>query len=429
MNKTSTLRNTTIVLIILFLTQSVFAKENYLPGYIVKNPADTIHGFINFRDWNKNPLTIEFKRAMTDPASTFSCREIKSFFVNDVSYVSATFQNDISMTRSTMIVSDGNLQLDTLSGFIEILISGSKVLGSYKNSSGIKSFYIKKDTLYELLIYKEYLSVQKDAQQVEQTVLTKNKSYLNQLSNYLNDCPGIQYSLKNTVYTQTDLVKIFEYYYKCTQTYPVYIKKQESLKVVFGISAGITLSTLKMTSDANIFSYLTQSEFSRSDNLIGGITMDLIFPKNNKKWSLNSELLFSTIKFRNEYLQISNSSNSILHHTEIGGNYLKLNNMVRYRISSGRNTINLNAGISNGIALQVFNNDFQSIQYYNTITNETHIAIEDYRKHEQSILVGIGYQFSKLSLEYRFEKSNGMSKFSLLGSSVTRNYIIFNYYF
>lgn len=429
MKITSTLRNFTILLIIQFLTQSVFAKENFLPGYIVKNPADTIHGFINFRDWNKNPLTIEFKKSETDPASTFSCREIKGFFVNEVSYVSATFQNDISITRSTMIVSDGNLQLDSLTGFMEILISGSKVLGVYKNSSGIKSFYIKRDTIFELLIYKEYLSIQKDAQQVEQTVLTKNKSYLNQLSNYLNDCPGIQFSLKNTSYNQTDLVKIYEYYYKCTQSNPVYIRKQESLQVVFGISAGITLSNLKMTSDASIFSYLTQSKFSRSNNFTGGVTMDLIFPKNNKKWSLNSELLFSTIKFRNEYLQISNSSNSILHHTEIGGNYLKLNNMVRYRISSGRNTINLNAGVSNGIALQVFNNDFQSIQYYNTITKETHIALEDYRKHEQSILLGIGYQIRKLSLEYRFEKSNGMSKFSLLGSSVTRNYFIFNYSF
>lgn len=133
--------------------------------------------------------------------------------------------------------------------------------------------------------------------------------------------------------------------------------------------------------------------------------------------------------FRSEYLQITNASNSTLHHVEIGGTYIKLNNLIRYRFFTGKNTLFFNAGISNGIAVKVINNDYQTIQYYTTITNESKEAIEGFRKHEQSLILGIGYQFDKFSLEYKFEKTNGMTTYADLGSSVIRNYFTVNYSF
>ena len=273
------------------------------------------------------------------------------------------------------------------------------------------------------------MTTQVDEQKIQHTVMTENKRYLNQLSSYFSDCPGIDFSLKKTSYNQTDLENIYFTYYNFTHSNLTYKKKREKTSVVFGISAGTTLSTLKMTNEDKLFDYLTQAEYNQSINFVGGITLDLIFPKGNKKWSLYSELLCSSILFRNEYLQISNANNSTFHHVEIGGTYIKLNNMIRYRFTTGENTLFFNAGISNGIAVKVINNDYQTIQYYSTITYETKEAIENYRTHEQSFLVGLGYQLGKLSLEYKFEKSSGMTTYADLGSSVSRNYFTINYSF
>lgn len=418
-----------LLLLILFWSISIMAQENYQPGYIINNQTDTIHGYINYQNWGKNPLNINFKSEVTEPFKILSSKEIRGFGVNDEIYESANIQNDISITRTTMIPSDGNLQLDTINGFIEILINGPKVLGTYKNSLGKKSYYIKRDSIFELLIYKQYVTTQVDEQKIEHSVMTENKRYLNQLSTYFTDCPGIEFYLKKTSYNQTDLENIFETYFNLTHTTHTYKKKREKTTVVFGILGGITLSTVKFTNDDDLFAYLTQTEFNRSDNFVAGITLDLIFPRGNKKWSIYSELLYSSMIFRSEYLQITNASNSTLHHVEIGGTYIKLNNLIRYRFFTGKNTLFFNAGISNGIAVKVINNDYQTIQYYTTITNESKEAIEGFRKHEQSLILGIGYQFDKFSLEYKFEKTNGMTTYADLGSSVIRNYFTVNYSF
>ncbi len=64
-----------IILGLLFLfmfLQASFCQENYQPGYIVGLKGDTLHGFINYRNWERNPDKISFRKgAVLHPAGFF----------------------------------------------------------------------------------------------------------------------------------------------------------------------------------------------------------------------------------------------------------------------------------------------------------------------------------------------------------------------
>ncbi|NJK97917.1 MAG: hypothetical protein HC905_26095 [Bacteroidales bacterium] len=53
-----------IVLFIgLILFNLAYSQENYIPGYVIEN-GDTLKGFIDYRNWEKNPNQIAFKTSM-----------------------------------------------------------------------------------------------------------------------------------------------------------------------------------------------------------------------------------------------------------------------------------------------------------------------------------------------------------------------------
>ena len=46
----------------LILTTSLFSQQNFVPGYIIQQGGDTLKGFIDYRNWAKNPAKIKFKK-------------------------------------------------------------------------------------------------------------------------------------------------------------------------------------------------------------------------------------------------------------------------------------------------------------------------------------------------------------------------------
>ncbi len=54
--------------LLLLSTLMLSGQQNFLPGYIVSNNEDTIKGWIDYKDWEKNPDAIKFKQ---DNGQTF----------------------------------------------------------------------------------------------------------------------------------------------------------------------------------------------------------------------------------------------------------------------------------------------------------------------------------------------------------------------
>ena len=103
--------------------------------------------------------------------------------------------------------------------------------------------------------------------------------------------------------------------------------------------------------------------------------------------------------------------------------------MFRYKYPIKNSFMLFNAGISNGFVVSETNTRTDNYYYYQTIILENSLAINDSRKHEEGILFGFGNQYKNYSFEIRFEKSNGMSKFVTLNSSITRYYFLLGYTF
>ena len=81
-------------IICIFLVQPAFCQENYLTGYVVLTGGDTLHGFIDYRGWDRSPDLIFFKLNLSDDKTEYTPIDIRGFSVNDEIYESAVIKTE-----------------------------------------------------------------------------------------------------------------------------------------------------------------------------------------------------------------------------------------------------------------------------------------------------------------------------------------------
>ncbi len=55
------------------------AQDNYQPGAVVTLKGDTIHGYINFKEWEINPRSISFQASTGVSPVKYSVNDIQYF--------------------------------------------------------------------------------------------------------------------------------------------------------------------------------------------------------------------------------------------------------------------------------------------------------------------------------------------------------------
>jgi hypothetical protein len=413
------------ILLGLFSASTLLAQENYVSGYIIKLNGDTLKGFVDYRNWAKSPDGIRFKVTITSDYVRYKPSEIIGFAAKDEIYKSAVVKAENS--NYIEISSNPILSFRTDTAFLQTLFQGAKSLYYYKDRYDQDNFYILNNSGYELLEYKKY--IKKDA--AEHEFMTENKRYVGQLMVYLQDCQGIDVKLKNISYTDKKLQNLFEYYYSQQKAEAVVKRINEKIKVEFGALTGVSRVDLTfVSSDVNSsFHYLANLDFSNNISLAGGAFMNIVFPRNNGKWSLYNELFFcsdvSSYTFK-DYYQYAYFE---YHTIAIGGYYVKMNNMLRYKYPIGKMFIFGNLGVSNGFALAEKNQVVGVDKYNNQTAVIEKKLFDDSRKYEQGLLFGLGLIYKRYSLEFRFETGSGMSPYSALGSKAYRTDVLFGYRF
>lgn len=400
----------------LFLTLSTFGQKNYLPGYVISLSGDSIHGFIDYRSFERNSNVILFKINSDEDIIRYSAADIKGFSVQDEVYESAI----IDVETNSVNLNDPGLNLINDTAFVQTMFNGSKSLYYYMNKEGKEQFYIKNDTSYDLLVFKKYYKNYDG-----HTVILENKKFLGQLFNYLKDCPSIQTKTESAEYSKKSLKKLFEYYYEVTKANVYFQEKEKKISPEFGIISGLSITSLKFT---GIYSPLGCTSYLPSNNFTSGVFLDVTLPKNRGRLSLNNELIFRSYEVSglSDYYSVDKYSTN---YSELGFSYLKLNNMVRYKYPVGKCFIYLNAGIFNGLAISEKNYLKIERNYLTEHTEDEVKAIEGLRKHEQGIILGLGTKFKKLSFEVRIERGNGMSPILLLTSKTSTSFFLLGYRF
>jgi hypothetical protein len=408
------------VAIMLLIAQLSVSQENFLPGFIIQKNGDTIHGLVDYRNWNNNPDKISFKGP--DGIKEYTPFTIKGFGVQDELYTSATIKTEISPKNPNDLTLDPSLVLVTRTTFLQALIIGEKSLYFYRDINDKSQFYIPQDTSFEFLVYKKYL-VEREGT----NVIAENKMYAGQLAIYLQDCPSIRSKIYSCAYKKSNIEKLFLNYYNCTKLPVKFHKETEKLKFEFGAVAGISLTNLIIHSES--YDYLMYADYPVSANFSGGLFMDLIIPRNQRRWSIDNELLFTTYQVEGTYTDYEHANKYTIYSTKLGFSYIKLVNMVRYKQPVGKFFIYGNVGWSNGIAI-AYTDYLKSDEILFTQERiEEGPAIDGIRKYEVGLIGGVGVKYNRFSLETRFERGSGMAWYNDLRTGHMRYYFLLGYRF
>ncbi|MBK6263962.1 hypothetical protein JKA74_02845 [Marivirga sp. S37H4] len=411
-----------IVLVIMGILKwhIVSAQENFISGYIIKNSNDTIFGLLDYRNWKKNPNRVTFKNNLKGNPVTYEPTEILEFAMGNEIYVRGIVNTEISSVQTNSLQHSPQLEIIVDTTFLQVLIRGEKSLYYYQKPEGRENFYIKQGTGFELLVYKRYLK-QKD----DKNVIIDNKKYLGQLSLYLKDCATIK--LEKTQYKLNSLMELFQDYYNCTQSDISFQKEREKIDIEFGALLGASLTSLKFGSSA--FDYLVDAEYNSSIDFTTGLFLDVLLLRNQRKWSIYNELLFTTYKVKGKYEVFRNESYYTITSTEIGYSYLKVNSLLRFKYPIGNLFLFINGGISNGLAINEKNYKKIDSKLYASERVVEESALEGSRRYEQGYILGTGIKHNKLSFEIRYEGGNGMSGYANLSSSTKRYFLLLGYKF
>ncbi|HVV56260.1 MAG TPA: hypothetical protein VHC47_13085 [Mucilaginibacter sp.] len=133
-------------------------QSNYKPGYVVTLKGDTLKGFIDYREWDDNPNSINFKRSLNDQEpDKITTDNAGGFAINNLEFYSR-YTGPLSMdpVNGTYPYRDTSFKVETV--FLKVLEKGSKVaLYAYKDDLKPRYFIGESpDYTPHELVYKLY---------------------------------------------------------------------------------------------------------------------------------------------------------------------------------------------------------------------------------------------------------------------------------
>ena len=130
------------ILLLIALPSALFAQTNYHEGYVLKNNGDTVKGFIDYREWNESPISVDFKTNKGDKQpEQFNATAIKGFgIIGMETYI--TFNGMISNDNNRFPDLASFLDTSRIRGsiFLRQMITGSH-LSLYSQVDGKKTRY------------------------------------------------------------------------------------------------------------------------------------------------------------------------------------------------------------------------------------------------------------------------------------------------
>jgi len=402
----------------IFFLQNIFAQKNYVEGHIVTFENDTLSGFIDYRNWKKNPRFISFRKIKESDAVVYSPKEIKGFEVGEEIYISSSLKIETSPIKLKELTDNKEFLYTYEMVFLQTLIKGDKGLYLFRNKTK-SQFYIFENGSFDLLEYKRYTFNDQGGK-----LLRENKTYLSQLGQYLSDCASLQRTLKDTKYTIKSLENLFEFYYDCSSSVVEFQKKSKKPIYHVGLVAGGSMSILRFKK-GNRSSFVKDKNLAPSYNFTGGGFLEVVLPRNFQKWSFYSELLYTqySIAFEEE-----NTTSTLGLYYDLA--YIRLNNMVRYHYYLNDLKLFVNAGVSFGVTVKY--NSYQSDESkLPAIFGEISSTKPTPRGTliEFGGLAGVGLKFNKFSAELRYEKGDESQSFALLRLPSHRFFFIIGYHF
>jgi hypothetical protein len=400
-----------------------YSQTNFQLGYIVINNSDTLNGLIDYRNWVITPKQIKFKTHPDSAVKIYRPNDIQFFTVEGEIYASGivTIEDGPFNKSDEENIGQFNNRIDTV--FLHVLIKGEKSLYYLKDENQKTHFFIGIAGRYERLLFRTY-----NGKVNGRTLVKTDEKYKGQLNLYFQDCPAIQKNISSTNYNSYALIKLFKAYNECKQSIIIYQYKVDKIKTEIGLVGGLSLTQIKFAGDEG-FNFLKNADYPLSKNVTFGAFCNILFPRQQGKWSLYNELIYFSYQSTGTNLDSSDKNIYTFSTNSVGSSSIKLNNLLRYKYPVKNMFLFVNGGISNGIAISETNYRRIESHVYSESNISEREALINSRRWERGYILGLGGIFKNYSGEFRIGQTNGMSGYILLKSPVQSYYLLFGYSF
>jgi len=267
------------------------AQSSYKEGFLVTNIGDTIHGWIDYRQWEKNPKGIKFKNELkVEKAKSFTIEDISYFEIPGFDrYVRAIVRKDmrpVELNRLQGFYKDSTIT-DTI--FLRTLIKAK--ISLYQLEEEKAHFYIKEEKGdYEELMYKVYL-------EDDDSRISGRYIFRDQLKKWVtgeSNNSSLNTLLKIANYNERDLTRIIEKINGLSGNKTNYRVKRPKQPVSLYAGAGIVYSSLSFKGNEQPISKLG---YSKSLTPIFSAGIDVGALRNLQRMFLRFELAWYSLKY------------------------------------------------------------------------------------------------------------------------------------
>lgn len=211
------------------------AQTNFLPGVVITNEGDSLHGMIDYRSTSRNAHICEFIQEGNTQVQEFLPFSIKGYSFNNGKYF---------VSRETTI----NGQKESL--FLEYLVHGICDLYFYGDGIWYHYFLEKADgQLYELT------NEEKKVQLKDKTYLRSDNKYIGVMKYAFSDCPQLMPLINKAQLEHASLINIVKKYhdYMCDDySCMIYQKQLPAVRVWVGTSVALNSSSLSFNKDKKL---------------------------------------------------------------------------------------------------------------------------------------------------------------------------------
>ena len=218
-----------------------FTQSNFLPGSVTKSGGDVVNGFVDFKEWSKNPSSINFKKSLDETATSYTVNDLLAFEITGKEkYIRALIKKDMMPVKISELKVLPAVKLETVTAFVRELFRNDRI-GLYIYRDFKDHFYVseKSGEFVELV----YGVSQSDGDIFESNI------FRDQLLTFfpeLRTDAEITTKLERLKYKEADLVGFFN---TATNTKA---KPKEKIKPVIFAGTGVVVSPFEITGDHDV---------------------------------------------------------------------------------------------------------------------------------------------------------------------------------
>ncbi|HRO45398.1 hypothetical protein [Agriterribacter sp.] len=300
-----------IALLTGFIAISAFGQNNNKKGYVVENNGDTLRGWINYKNWRKNPQQILFKKdSLTDNVAKFGPDDIICFEITGFDkYIKAIVEKDIRPVDQNQLVEGTENMTITDTVFLRQIVSGSTI-DLYELIDTKPHYFIKEAAgPFKELSYKVFIN--------ERSNIANQKNYINQLRAVAGnkEMPSSLETKINTAgYKEQDLKEVVAAINKLNGSVYYSTGSTSGSRIKAALFAGIGGGYSSLRFKGEQF-YMEKMSYSGGFSPYFSVGMDLVEQRNLQALFIRIELSYYSTSYTGEGATASNltdTSNVIL---------------------------------------------------------------------------------------------------------------------